>query len=203
MNKICLSVILREDNDVPQLIERIAGKEPDLVEFRLDCSKNLSFLAKVSKVKDYPIIATDRSGRDPLETKKILYEAAEIGFDYIDVDLAHPFADAIIRNSKTRGVQVITSHHDSFGTPYEDTLMQLLHLQINAGSDICKIVTSATKANDNLTILDFVSKSAKVTKIVSFAMGKLGVPREFSRQSLGRNSHLLQLTTTQKPRLVS
>jgi 3-dehydroquinate dehydratase type I len=37
-------------------------------------------------------------------------------------------------------------------------------------------VTSATKANDNLTILDFVSKSAKVTKIVSFAMGKLGVP---------------------------
>lgn len=174
MNKICLSVIL-QDNDLTGLTERIAEKEPDLVEFRLDHLKDSSLLETLVKNPSFQVIATDRSHRNPLESKKMLLDAAQVGFDFVDVDLVHPYADQIIKGSKTRGVEVIVSHHDTTGTPSEETLVKLLNSQKAAGSDICKIVTSATTIDDNLTILGFVNKGAQCARIVSFAMGELGV----------------------------
>jgi 3-dehydroquinate dehydratase type I len=43
------------------------------------------------------------------------------------------------------------------------------------GGDICKIVTTATQPADNLSILGFINKCSRLTKIVSFAMGNLGI----------------------------
>jgi 3-dehydroquinate dehydratase-1 len=197
VNKICLSVILQHENDLTELTERIAGKEPDLVEFRLDHLNDSSLLETIAKNNPCRIIATDRSHRNPLESKKMLLDAAQAGFDFVDVDLAHPYAEHIIKDSKARGVEVIVSHHDTAGTPSEKRLVKLLDSQKAAGSDICKIVTSATNINDNLTILGFLKKEAQGTRIVSFAMGKLGIMSrvlspifgaEFTFAALGENS---------------
>jgi 3-dehydroquinate dehydratase type I len=166
--------VIPHENDLKELTERIVGKDPDLVEFRLDNLKDSSLLKAIPK-NNYRIIATDRSRRNPLESKRMLLDAAQLGFDFVDVDLAHPYADQIIKDSKARGAEVIVSHHDHAGTPSEETLVKLLHSQKAAGSDICKIVTHATTINDNLTILRFVSKQAQGARIVSFAMGKLGI----------------------------
>ncbi len=46
----------------------------------------------------------------------------------------------------------------------------------HAGGDVCKIVTTAVKPSDNLTILDFVAKEAINARLVSFAMGPRGIP---------------------------
>ena len=175
MSKICLSVILEKDRTM-EIIERILKKEPDLVEFRLDSLQDPSLLKTIAKNKFCPIIATDMSHRDPLDSEKMLLNAAEMGFDFVDVDLAHPFVDKIVRQSKASGAEIIISHHDFTGTPAKDTLMRILHSQIDAGSDICKIVTSATNADDNLTVLAFVNEASHDARVVSFAMGKLGVP---------------------------
>jgi 3-dehydroquinate dehydratase type I len=104
-----------------------------------------------------------------------LLSAAEIGFDFVDVDISFPLARSIIKELKTHDIQVIASHHDSQKTPPERRLIQLLHTERSIGGDICKLVTTATKPADNLVVLRFVNKCSRMTKIVSFAMGELGI----------------------------
>ena len=161
------------DDRIPNLLNRIRSKEPDLVEYRLDYLTDSSALKMIAKGKVYPIIATDRSGRK--QSRTLLLDAADAGFDFIDVDLSFPMAGSIIKQLKTHDIRVIVSHHDFLETPLEEKLIQLLQTEREMGGDICKIVTTATQPADNLIILKFINKSSPATKIVSFAMGKLGM----------------------------
>lgn len=174
MNQICLSVTL-QDHGVPDLIDRINSKTPDLVEYRLDCLTDLTALKNVVKHKICPIIATDRSRRSPHESRNLLLYAAEAGFDFVDVDLSHHFADVLAKELKAHHVGVIISYHDVSATPGEDELFGLLESEKEAGGDVCKIVTNANKLGDNLTVLNFINKCAQKARVVSFAMGKLGI----------------------------
>ena len=176
---------LQEKTDLKPLVERISRKEPDLVEFRIDSLHTPGPLSGVARAGSYQTIATDRSQKTPSEMKKLLIDATEAGFDYVDVDLKHPFIDEIVRHAKTTKVGVIISHHDLTETPAETSLLKLTQTQQAAGSDICKIVTTANDPHDNLTILNFIKQVASTTKIVSFAMGKLGVPSRVLSPSFG------------------
>jgi 3-dehydroquinate dehydratase type I len=161
------------DGSIPNLLNRIHSKEPDLVEYRLDYLTDSSALEMLAKSKVCPIIATDRSGRKQSGT--LLLDAAYAGFDLVDVDLSFPLAGSIIKQLKTHDVEVIVSHHDFLETPLEEKLIQLLQAEREMGGDICKIVTTATQPADNLIILRFINRCSPTTKIVSFAMGKLGM----------------------------
>ena len=172
MTGICLSVFLHDDG-IPSLLKRISPKEPDLIEYRLDYLTEFSVLETIVKSKGCPIIATDRSCRK--QSRTLLLTAAEIGFDLIDVDISFPFARSIIKQLRTHDVRVIASHHDSRKTPPEKRLIQLSQIERKMGGDICKIVTTATQPADNLSILGFINKCSRMTKIVSFAMGNLGI----------------------------
>jgi len=174
VNGICLSVFLHEEN-IPNLLDKIHAKKPDLVEYRLDYLAEPLALKTVAKGKACPIIATDRSSRAVTESRGLLLDAAEVGFDFIDVDLSHPLAASMVKQLKAHNVGVIVSHHDSSGTPSEEALLQLAQTEENLGGDICKIVTTATNPADNLTVLNFISKCSQMARVVSFAMGKLGV----------------------------
>ena len=46
-------------------------------------------------------------------------------------------------------------------------------MQLAAGADICKVVTTAHSFQDNLTVLQLIAEFPK-SKMVSFAMGPLG-----------------------------
>jgi len=172
VTRICLSV-LPFDDGLPSLIKRIYAKKPDLIEYRLDYLTKSSALETIAENKRCPIIATDRSRRK--QARALLLSAAEIGFDIIDVDISSSFARTIIKQLKAFDVQVITSHHDSIRTPPETKLIRLLRTERKLGGDICKIVTTANRPNDNLIILGFINKYSRTAKIVSFAMGKLGI----------------------------
>jgi 3-dehydroquinate dehydratase/shikimate dehydrogenase len=50
----------------------------------------------------------------------------------------------------------------------------ILGRQIKTKADLFKIVTTAKRLRDNLTILDFVAKAIERGEVVSFAMGELG-----------------------------
>jgi 3-dehydroquinate dehydratase-1 len=134
-----------------------------------------SALKTVANSKTCPIIATDRSARDQIESRDLLLHAAEAGFDFVDVNLPYPLAASIVAQLKSRNVGVIVSHHDLLRTPSKDALLELLQVERNIGAQICKIVTTATSPADNLTVLSFINESAQVTRVVSFAMGPLGV----------------------------
>lgn len=172
MTGICLSVFPHDDR-IPSLLKRITPKKPELIEYRLDYLTESSALETIVKNKRCPIIATDRSRRKQSIT--LLLNAAEIGFDLIDVDISFPFCCSIIKQLKTHDIRVIASHHDSKETPPMKRLIQLMKMERKIGGDICKIVTTATQPADNLIILGFVNKCSRMAKIVSFAMGSLGI----------------------------
>jgi len=53
-------------------------------------------------------------------------------------------------------------------------MREIVHRQLAAGADICKVVTTAQRFEDNLTVLQLIAESPKARK-VSFAMGPLGL----------------------------
>jgi 3-dehydroquinate dehydratase-1 len=59
------------------------------------------------------------------------------------------------------------------GTPPLKALKEVLEREINAGADICKVVTTARSFADNLTVLQLIKEFPKI-KMVAFAMGAAG-----------------------------
>ncbi len=153
----------------------ISKKEPDLVEFRLDRIRDWGTLEALAREKTVPAIATDKSNRGSATRDKLLIGAASAGFEFIDVDLAS-LPSSTISEVKSHGSKVVVSFHDFSKTPSPGGLKHVLESEIRAGSDVCKIVTTALSAHDNLNVLRFVEEEAGQTRLVSFAMGRHGIP---------------------------
>lgn len=184
--------------EIDMLLEQLSHKKPDLVEFRFDRISDLALLEVIGETKkEFKTIATDRGKRDAATRKSLLQTAAESGFDFVDVDLEDQASREIIPVLKDSKSQLIISYHDFSGTPSNDALSKVLDNERLSGGDVCKIVTAAKHPRDNLTILSFVESNASTARLVSFAMGRLGIPSrvlttlygaEFTFASLGEGS---------------
>ena len=80
----------------------------------------------------------------------------------------------MIKNLNEMGAKAIVSFHKFDGTLSTSEMSIILEKQIASGASVCKIITTATKTQDNLTALNFVSENAAKTKLVCFCMGKQG-----------------------------
>jgi 3-dehydroquinate dehydratase type I len=172
--KACLSVMIQDDTNIDTLMEHISFKNPDLVEIRLDKLHERKPLEEIAKKRSFPIIATDRSDRGQLSKLDRLSDAIGFGFDIVDIEL--PVSDAVVKRLKSEGAEVILSFHDYSHTPSRDELCKVLETEKRLGGDICKVVTTARLLRDNLTILELVESERAKGKLISFAMGKQGVP---------------------------
>jgi len=168
--------MIDESEDVQQLLQRIAEKNPDLVEFRLDEVHDLEIVQKIAQKKLHPAIAARKNASDPDVSRKLLIAAANSGFEYVDVDMASQDASHLFRSLKSSGSKVIASYHDRSGTPGSSDLTRVLDSERKFGADICKIITTATHPRDNLRVLNFVEEKSAEAQLVSFAMGSVGVP---------------------------
>jgi 3-dehydroquinate dehydratase type I len=175
--KICVSVLPQTVTEALNLIEKAQNERADFIEVRLDKLKNCK-LSDITAYSDTPLIATDRSircqGKSPVAEQRILINAAKNGFEFVDVELFTPRVKEIVGNLRDLGTKQIISFHDFNTTPKSSQLGRILEKEITNGADLCKIVTTARFAEDNLTVLDFVSNACKNAKIVCFSMGKLG-----------------------------
>ncbi len=70
--------------------------------------------------------------------------------------------------------------------------------QIRTGSDVCKIVTTAVHPRDNLSILRFIEERSAETRLVSFAMGRHGIPSRVLSPLFGAEFTFASLTETSK-----
>lgn len=86
----------------------------------------------------------------------------------MDINLSAASSNPIVNELKSQGTEVIVSSHDYSRTPSPEELRKVLQAENHAGGDVCKIVTTAVKPSDNLTILDFVAKEAINARLVSF-----------------------------------
>lgn len=191
--KICLAIV---ENDV-QAVKQV---EPliDLFEVRIDLVGE-GWQGLVKQLRK-PWIACNRAQAEGGKGEKIeairigkLLKAIELGAAIVDIELAAENLADVVPLIKKRA-KCLISHHNYRETPAIEGLRDITIKQMRAGADICKVVTTATRSDDNLTVLRLVSEFAS-KKIVSFAMGELGmasrilcplVGGEFTYASIGR-----------------
>lgn len=184
--RICVPLPVERLSDLASMIRRAENEGADLIEIRLDYLQEdiLSQIDDVKKVIDkvsVPLIATNREhsqgGKRVQEEKqriKTLIKAAEIGFQYVDVELTTAGLKPIIKKVVGLGSKPIVSFHDFKGTPSDLEMEKIVKSQIEAGATVCKIVTTANTLEDSVRCLLFTYKMSKVKDTVCFAMGSQG-----------------------------
>jgi 3-dehydroquinate dehydratase type I len=203
--KICVAIPPQTVTEALDLIKKAENQHADFIEVRLDSLQKHNQLADIAQCSNTPLIATNRSTEcqgkflgSEAERQKILMDAAKNGFEYVDVELSTPKLKNIISNLREMGAKPIVSFHDFNKTPNSTQLNKILKKEIASGAEICKIVTTSRFVKDNLTVLNFVSKASKNTRIVCFSMGELGKPSRLLSPLFGAFFTLASLESGRK-----
>ena len=170
--RIC-AVIVNNDLEAVKEVELFV----DLFEVRIDLIGD-GWQELVKQFKK-PWIGCNRSadeggGWEGDEASRIakLLKAIELGADIIDLELRTTNLKQTMGLIKKR-TKCMLSYHDLDKTPSLHDMKGIVRRQLEAGADVCKVVTTAQRFEDNLTILQLISEFPKA-RIVSFAMGPLG-----------------------------
>jgi len=171
--RIC-AVIVSNDLETIRRIEPLI----DLFEVRIDLIGN--GWPELIKQLNKPWIACNRKadeggrwGKGEPERIDELLKATELGADMIDIELRTANLSESIGLIKPRA-KCLVSFHDLKGTPPFNEMKAMVQRQLDAGADVCKLVTTARSFEDNVTVLQLISAFPN-TKIVSMAMGHLGL----------------------------
>jgi len=170
--RIC-AVIVNNDLEAVKEVEPVA----DLLEVRIDLIGD-GWQELVKQLRKSWIAcnrSADEGGRwKGSEARRIeeLLKAINLGADIIDIELRTRNLKQVVGLIKKRA-KCLLSFHELEGTPPLDELKGIVKRQLEASADVCKVVTTAQKFEDNLTVLQLIADFPQ-TKIVSFAMGPLG-----------------------------
>jgi len=170
--RICASIV-SNDLKAAKSVEPIV----DLFEVRIDLiGDGWQELARQLKK---PWIACNRSADEggswegsEAKRREELLSALELGAGIIDIELVTGNRQEMVQLIKKRA-QCLLSFHDFEKTPSLDRMRELIEKQLEAGADICKVVTTAQKFEDNLAVLQLISDFPKA-RVVAFAMRPLG-----------------------------
>ena len=172
--RICVSILPETIHQAQDLISQAEDLQVDFVEVRLDQLGKSHHLVDLTSRHEIPLIATDHLRREESERQAILLDAAKSGFQYVDVPLASPKLQSFVSKIKDTGCRSIVSFHDYAKTLSLPELNRILEREVSAGADVCKIVTTATKVEDNMTLLQFLQSAPIKKKPICFAMGEMG-----------------------------
>jgi len=171
--RIC-AVIINSDLEAVQEVKPFV----DLFEVRIDLIGD-GWQELVKQLKK-PWIACNRSAEEggrweKSEARRIeeLLKATELGADIVDIELRTKDLDKVIPSIKKKA-KCLLSFHELERTPSLDEMREIVQRQLKAGADICKVITTAQRFEDNLAVLQLISEFSEI-KIVSFAMGDLGL----------------------------
>ena len=150
-----------------------------LLEWRLDVTRKPE-VETVLRQAPLPVIATVRSrqqGGRFAGTKegqlRLLLRAVEAGSSYLDWEF-QPGEDLPDELSGIRE-RVILSYHNFQTTPANSILESLFNEMAAIRPRVLKVVTLAQKMEDNLTLLNLISKGRKQGReVVAFCLGSLG-----------------------------
>jgi 3-dehydroquinate dehydratase type I len=181
MAKICVSVLPKNMGEALNFIEKAEEAEADLLEVRLDFFERPPSLSDLAESTNMPLVATNKlrsengyfAGSESKRQQSLL-KAAENGFEYVDVDVSSPWYQETIGKLRQLGAKPIASYHKLDGPLSLSRMDEILNEQIASGASVCKIVTTAKRVQDNLPILNFVSRASGKAKLVCFCMGEHG-----------------------------
>jgi len=171
--RIC-AVIVNKDLAAIKAIEPVV----ELFEVRIDLIGD--GWQEVVKQLHKPWIACNRSAEEGGkwegdEARKIaeLVTATELGADIVDIELNTRNLETAVPVIKKRA-KCLLSFHELEKTPPLDKMKAIVQKELAAGADICKVITTAQRFGDSLAVLQLIAEFPK-TKIISFAMGPLGL----------------------------
>ncbi len=169
---ICASIV----NDDIEAIRKVESMV-DLFELRIDLVGG--GWREVAEHLDKPWLACNRRTEEggswkggESERIEALLKAVELGAGIVDIELGTPGVASVIRKIKGKAGCLI-SYHNLKETPSLERMSEIIKKQLAAGADICKVITTARKPADNITVLQLI-KDFPEMKIVSFAMGAAG-----------------------------
>jgi len=167
--------------EAQKLIDRAEEAGADLIEVRLDTFEDVARLAEVASHGKTPKIATlklaSQGGRfkgTETQQRDILLNAAKSGFNYVDIELEATNPKKLANEIRELGAKIIVSFHNFNTTPEIAELTHILEQEIACGGDICKIVTTPNRVEDNLTLLNFTASASQRTRVVCFGMKEAG-----------------------------
>jgi 3-dehydroquinate dehydratase-1 len=170
--KIC-AVVMSDDVDTIKRAEALA----DMLELRMDLVGNR--WQELARHLHKPWIATMRDSAhrgkftgSEQERVDQLMQAVILGASIIDVEIDCPALGDLVKSIKGRA-RCLVSYHNWDGTPPLEQLSGTVQRQLAAGADICKVVTMANSAYDNLAVLKLLGLFPWID-IISFAMGPVG-----------------------------
>ncbi len=172
--RICVSILPKTIAEALRLIEKAEVAHADFIEVRLDCLESQRELADLAAHGKTPKIATDKASRTETEQRQMLLGSAKSGFEYVDVELSTPQFKDLVKELKALDAKPIVSFHKFDGSLGISELNSILEREISSGAEVCKIVTTAKRLEDNLTTLNFTSTASSKTKLVCFCTGELG-----------------------------
>lgn len=171
--KIC-AVLVTEDSEIIKATEPLV----ELFEVRIDLIGD--GWQQVARQLKRPWIACNRRAAeggswagDEAGRIEELIKATELGANIVDIELETRNLKEAIPVIKKRA-KCLLSFHELEKTPSLDKMKGIVHRQLEAGADICKVITTAQRFEDNLTVLQLIADFPQ-TKMVSFAMGPLGL----------------------------
>jgi len=208
--RICAAIVNKD-------LRAIRAVEPlvELFEVRIDLIGD--GWSELVKQLNQPWIACNRIADEGgkwrgEETKRIdeLLKAVELGADVVDVELATRDLAGVVPLIKEKA-RCLLSFHEFNRTPPLSKMKEIVQRQLDAGADICKVVTTAQRPEDNLAVLQLVADFPQ-TRMVSLAMGPLGltsrilcplVGGDFTYASIekGKESASGQITVTELRKL--
>ena len=171
--RIC-AVVVNKDLEVVRGIEQFI----ELFEARIDLIGD-GWQELVKQLKK-PWIACNRSADEGGkwegdEARRIeeLLKATELGADIVDIELGTRNLGEAMELLRKRA-KCLLSLHELEGTPPLDKMREVVQRELEAGADICKVVTTAQSFEDNITVLKLITEFPE-TRVVSLAMGPLGL----------------------------
>ena len=181
--KICASILPKTIDEAAALIEKAQNQGANFVEVRLDCLTEHKRLHEITNSSKLPKIATNRALNNKggflgseKRRKQLLLEAAESGFEYVDLELSVHDLKKMVGELHGMNVKTIISFHDFNRTPNLSQFGTLFEKETASGANVCKIVATAKSIEDNITALNFIHKAYRRSNIVCFLMGELGRP---------------------------
>ena len=149
----------------------------DLAELRVDRLEEKLDLPRLLKDRPLPVIVTDRavregghSPRGDAERVAVLRQAAELGAEFVDVELDTANA-GLVRDLQANGTRVIVSRHAFDRMPAD--IERWPAPVIDVGADVVKVVGMAGDPRDVLPILRVLRDADRPT--IAIAMGEVGI----------------------------
>jgi 3-dehydroquinate dehydratase type I len=180
MIMFCIPIIAR---DTEEALRKMAMAAPlaDIVEVRLDLMNSFD-LGPIISSSVRPVLITYRSEKeggmgkdDPDTVAGYLVSAIKEGTNLIDLELGMPLTVRERILNARGGTKVIISTHINSGTPSRDELKRIFNKSVGAGGNIVKIVTRASRWDDNFRVLELIPEAREMgVDIIAFCTGPLG-----------------------------